>query len=183
MQNKTYKMILVSLFAALTAIGAFFKIPLPPVPFTLQIFFVILAGMILGSRLGFASQAIYVAIGLVGVPVFANGGGIEYVNNPTFGFLLGFALTAFIVGFITEKSSKPTMVTYTVASFIGVLAAYAVGIPYLYMILKFVLHVDKDFSTIIVKYFLLYLPWDIVKIIVASWVAKEVTRRVKVVAR
>ena len=83
MRNKTYKMILVSIFAALTAVGAFIKIPLPPVPFTLQVFFVILSGLLLGSRMGLASQIVYIALGLVGVPVFTEGGGLQYIFHPT----------------------------------------------------------------------------------------------------
>ena len=82
MRNKTYKMILVSIFAALTAVGAFIKIPLPPVPFTLQVFFVILSGLLLGSRMGLASQIVYIALGLVGVPVFTEGGGLQYIFHP-----------------------------------------------------------------------------------------------------
>lgn len=75
--KNTRDLILVAIFAALTAIGAFIKIPVPYVPFTLQYLFCALAGMILGSKLGALSQIVYVAIGLAGLPVFTEGGGIE----------------------------------------------------------------------------------------------------------
>lgn len=81
---KIRDLILVAMFAALTAIGAFIKIPIPYVPFTLQFLFCAFAGMILGARLGALSQIIYVAIGLAGIPVFTEGGGIGYVFKPTF---------------------------------------------------------------------------------------------------
>lgn len=69
-------MTLAAIFAAMTAIGGFIKIPIPYVPFTLQIVAVFLAGCLLGSRLGALSQLLYVSIGLIGVPVFAEGEGL-----------------------------------------------------------------------------------------------------------
>ena len=180
MNTKTHKMILVSLFAALTAVGAFLKIPLPPVPFTLQIFIVIFSGLLLGSRLGFASQVIYIAIGLVGIPIFANGGGIQYIFNPTFGYLIGFAAAAFVVGAITERLSKPTFVMYFISSLVGLLLCYAIGVSYLYVILKYVNHVTTTASGAIMNGFIVFLPWDIVKIAVASWMAKEVSGRLHI---
>ena len=71
----------VALFTALTAIGAFIKIPIPYIPFTLQILAVYLAGALLGPRLGMLSQLCYVLIGLIGVPVFAEGGGFAIFSN------------------------------------------------------------------------------------------------------
>ena len=81
---------LMALFAALTAVGAFITIPVPPVPFSLQIFFAILAGALLGSRQGAMSIVIYLLLGLCGLPVFTKGAGLSYLLQPTFGYLLGF---------------------------------------------------------------------------------------------
>ena len=67
---KAKSIVLVGMFAALTAIGAFIKIPLPIVPFTLQIIVVFLAGALLGSKRALYSQLVYIAVGLAGVPVF-----------------------------------------------------------------------------------------------------------------
>jgi predicted membrane protein len=78
-KSRTYKMILVALFAALIAVGAFIRVPVPLVPFTMQTFFVVLAGMLLGKKLGAASALVYLAVGLIGIPVFTQGGGIGYV--------------------------------------------------------------------------------------------------------
>ena len=83
------KMVLTALFVALTAVGAFLKIPAGAVPFTLQILFTFLAGILLGPGWGALSQLIYVLLGLAGVPLFTGGGGLGYVLQPTFGFLLG----------------------------------------------------------------------------------------------
>ena len=89
MHSKTRSLILAALFAALTAIGAFLKIPLGALSLTLQFLFTAMAGVLLGPRWGAASQAVYVALGLAGLPVFTMGGGLGYVFQPSFGFLLG----------------------------------------------------------------------------------------------
>lgn len=72
---RTRKIILVSLFAALTAVGAFIKIPLPHIPITLQTLVVMMSGNLLGHKLGALSQLLYLAVGLLGAPIFAYGGG------------------------------------------------------------------------------------------------------------
>jgi biotin transport system substrate-specific component len=102
-KSRTYKMMLVALFAALIAVGAFIRVPVPLVPFTMQTFFVVLAGMLLGKKLGGASALVYLAIGLIGIPVFTQGGGIGYVLKPSFGYLIGFVVAAFITGAIVRK--------------------------------------------------------------------------------
>lgn len=107
-RKSTLSLVMIAMFAALTAIGAFIKVPLPVVPFTLQIVFVLLAGSLLGSRNGLLSQSVYIGIGLVGLPVFTQGGGITYVLQPTFGFLIGFAMAAYVVGWILAKVEAPT---------------------------------------------------------------------------
>ena len=86
-QGKVKELVLFSLFTALTAIGAFIRVPVPLCPFTLQLLFTTLSGLILGSRKGAASVAVYVAFGLSGVPVFTQGGGPGYIFQPTFGYL------------------------------------------------------------------------------------------------
>ncbi len=84
---KTKDLVLIALFAALTAIGGFLNIPTPTVPFSLQFLFCAYAGVLLGWKKGMISQALYLAVGLSGLPVFAKGGGIGYVLQPSFGFL------------------------------------------------------------------------------------------------
>ena len=116
MQNRTLSLTVISLFASLTSIGAFIKIPLPVVPFTLQILFVFLAGCLLGSKKGMMSQLLYVGIGLIGIPVFASGGGPEYVLKPTFGYLIGFIVAAFVIGSIVEKAREPKLKNFIFAN-------------------------------------------------------------------
>ena len=94
--------ILVSAFAALTAVGAYLKIPLPHIPITLQTFFVIMSGNLLGLKFGTLSQFLYLIVGLLGIPVFANGGGPGYIFQPTFGYLLGYPFCALAIGILIK---------------------------------------------------------------------------------
>jgi biotin transport system substrate-specific component len=93
-----------SAFAALTALGARvqFHLPFTPVPITGQVFCVLLAGGVLGPRLGFASQVEYLVAGVLGLPVFAAGGGPHLLLGPTGGYLLGFPVAAFAVGAVCQ---------------------------------------------------------------------------------
>lgn len=98
-------MVLASLMAALTAVGAYIHIPIGPVPIVLTTLFVLLAGLLLGSRWGLVSMGLYLLLGAMGLPVFAGGkGGLAYFLGPTGGYLLGFALSAWITGFVSEHS-------------------------------------------------------------------------------
>lgn len=131
------------LFAALIAIGAFIKIMIPvgafEVTFSLQFFFALLAGILLGARLGFLSVLAYLVIGLVGVPVFAHGGGPGYLLRPTFGFLIGFAAAAYLAGLISEKLSKRGFLTLLLATFVAEMGYYACGLIYYFILFNFVL--------------------------------------------
>lgn len=94
------------LFAALTAVGSYIKIPLPisPVPMTLQTPMVLAAGMILGSRRGAAAMLLYMLMGLFGLPVFVGGGGLHSIFSPSFGFIVGFIPAAWAAGKVCELS-------------------------------------------------------------------------------
>lgn len=143
MKLKTRDMILVALFAALTAIGAFIRVynPFNPlVPFTLQFLFCAYAGALLGARLGLYSQMLYVGIGLIGIPIFTKGGGLSYVFQPTFGYLLGFILCAFIIGKLTEGLQKVTFIRIFIPVILGLIVVYGFGVSYLYMIVKYYLN-------------------------------------------
>ena len=100
----TRELTMTALFVTLITAGAFIRVPLPNCPFTLQILFTTLAGIILGSRLGAISVGIYIILGLIGVPVFTSGGGPGYVLQPTFGYLIGFMVGAYVVGRFSELS-------------------------------------------------------------------------------
>ena len=99
---KTLRMSVFSaLFSALIIVGAYLKIPVGPVPIVLANFFVLLAGVLLGPKWGAASVGLYLLLGVVGLPVFAGGGGIAYLTGPTGGFLIGYLPAAFLAGVIS----------------------------------------------------------------------------------
>ena len=103
---QTTDIVYCGMFASLMAVGAFIKIMIPigiwEVTFSLQFFFALLAGFLLGAKRGLAAVGCYLLIGLAGVPVFAHGGGLMYLMKPTFGFLIGFAAAAYVAGKISE---------------------------------------------------------------------------------
>jgi len=144
MNTRTKNLTLAAMFAALTALGAFIKIPIPYVPFTLQFFFCAFAGILLGSRLGMLSQIVYVAAGLSGIPIFANGGGPSYIFQPTFGYLIGFIFGAYVIGKITERFKELNLKRALAAILSGLFTIYLFGVPYLYLIYRFYLNDPKS---------------------------------------
>ena len=102
-------LVLTALFAALTAIGAFLRIPAGEISFTLQVFFTSMAGILLGPWWGAASQVVYVLLGLIGLPIFTEGGGLMYLAKPSCGFLLGLPLMAMVIGLLTRDLKASTL--------------------------------------------------------------------------
>ncbi|MGH7483720.1 MAG: biotin transporter BioY [Longimicrobiales bacterium] len=119
----------VCLFAVLTAIGAYVIVPLPvtPVPVTLQSLFVVLAGALLGPGLGAASQALYVAVGLAGLPVFSGAGaGVAHVLGPTGGYLIAFPAAAAVTGWLAPRSGAAARSALVIRLALALLAGSAV---------------------------------------------------------
>lgn len=165
----------IGMFAALTAIGAFISIPVGPVPVTLQSFFVLLSGITLGSKKAMFSQITYVLLGLVGLPIFAGfTGGFQTVLKPSFGFLIGYILTAYSVGKITEKDNSHKNILLAV--FIGTVLLYSVGLPYMYYILNIMLAKNFTLMQIFNMGMFLFIPGDTVKAIIAVFVGKKLKK-------
>jgi len=168
--------VLVALFAVLTALGAFVRVPLPGVPFTLQVPAVLLAGVALGPWLGAASQLAYIAVGLIGLPVFASGGGPGYVLNPTFGFLAGFVVAALIVGLFVGDPVRSGSLRVAVALALGILAIYSVGVPWFGWNLAF--YQKKSVPTAVLwKFAAVYLPLDLAKAALLLPLVRIIRRR------
>jgi len=124
-------MVLASLMAALTAVGAYIHVPFGPVPIVLSTLFVILSGLLLGSRWGPASMALYLLVGAIGIPVFAGGrGGFAHFIGPTGGYLMGYLVSAWITGLISERTNRLLM-RDVIAVVIGSLTLYGCGVPWL----------------------------------------------------
>jgi biotin transport system substrate-specific component len=158
-------MITAAFFAALTTIGAWLSFPLPfsPVPIVLSNLFAVLAGAILGKRLGAISQTVYLVMGVIGIPVFAKftaGPGILF--GATGGYLFGFVAAAFVTGLLVEYLPLPPVTRFAVAMTAGMAVIYLPGIPWLARIAGF------DIPTAMVKGLYPYLPGDIAKVIVGT---------------
>jgi biotin transport system substrate-specific component len=167
-RNSTVSLAYMALFAALTAIGAFIKIPLPYVPFTLQVLFVFFAGSLLGSKRGMQSQLVYVGIGLAGLPVFTQGGGIGYFLQPTFGYLIGYIAGAFVVGWIIERIDNPKTYQFILANLAGLLVVYLIGVPYLYMALNVWMGIPSSWAHVWMIGFVYSILGDIVISVIAG---------------
>jgi len=165
-------MVLCALFAALIAAGAFLRIPVPYVPFTLQFLFTNLAGLLLGSRRGFISVCVYIVIGLIGIPVFTQGGGPAYVLQPSFGYIIGFAAGTFLAGLITEHGDK-SLKNYIAAGFVNFAAMFALGLIHLYIIMNFYLGKPTGIWHTLVVGFFSFIPGDILIVIVSAYIAKR----------
>lgn len=160
MKISTKDLTLVALFSALIAVGAFIKIPFLLVPITLQTLFVVLSALVLERRLAVLSVIVYIMIGLVGFPIFANGGGINYIFNPTFGYLIGFIVATYFISSFKEKNIY-------ISTAIGMLIIYALGMIY-FVFIQYVLN-GKVYliSYLFYNLFLVFLPGDILSCVVA----------------
>lgn len=111
------KAIGVAVFVILTSLGAFVRIPLPftPVPITLQTFFVLLSGAMLGSNLGAVAQLGYIFLGISGLPIFTGAGsGLLYLLGPTGGYLFGFVLAGLFIGRFIKHSQNNLFFTLAI---------------------------------------------------------------------
>ncbi|MEW6065574.1 biotin biosynthesis protein BioY [Desulforamulus profundi] len=149
------------------------------VPFSLQPLVAVLAGVLLGARIGALSMVVYLLLGLVGLPVFATQpfGGPAYVLKPTFGFLLGQVLAAYVAGKILAGNKNWSFVNYLLASLAGMAVIYLVGLPYIYGILN--LYVGKAVSVMgVLKIgFLPFVLWDVLKAVMVAVLARTIHLR------
>jgi biotin transport system substrate-specific component len=175
--TNTNKLILSGLGAALIAVGALIKIPFPLVPLTLQLLMILLIGHLLGPKYGSLAVMIYLLMGLAGLPVFANGGGVAYLFKPTFGYLLGFFGAVLFVGWL----SKPNYQWYqlVIINLVGTLIIYMIGLPYLYMIGNYILKMDLNFVKLAYSGWLIFIPTDVFSCLVAAFIAQRLKKTFK----
>lgn len=183
MKIRTRDMILVALFAALACLGGLL-IRLGGemiVPFSILPLIVMFAGALLGARLGALSFVVYLLIGLVGIPVFAQPpyGGLAYIFQPTFGFLIGFIFGAYTVGSVVKEKENPGFGWYFFAMCGGLAVIYVCGLIYLYMMLNF--YVGKAVSVwgVMKIGFLPFILFDLLKVLIAAAIARPTAERIK----
>ena len=174
MTSKTKTLVYCGLFTALIAVGAFIKIPIPVVPFTLQYLFTMMAGLLLGPKLGAMAVTFYMLLGLIGLPIFAEGGGLWYIFKPSFGYIIGFIVGTFVTGYIAEHMKKKNVGNYLVANFAGLFFVYAIGMIYYYIICNFVINTPIAVWPLFLYCFILAVPGDIALSILAAVLTKRI---------
>lgn len=175
--SKTQSLTYCSLFTALIAAGAFIKIPVPVVPFTLQFLFTTLAGLLLGAKRGFISVAAYMVLGLAGLPIFSAGGGFWYIFQPSFGYIIGFCIGTFVTGRMAERMKEKTVSHYLMANFTGLLIVYAAGMIYYYIICNYVINTPIALGPLFLYCFVLAVPGDICLCILSAVLVKRIKPR------
>ena len=176
----THELVIIPLFTALMFAAARISIPmLPNIPFTLQLLFAVLTGLFLTPVSAGIAQFLYLLLGLFGLPVFTAGGGFNYVFQPSFGYILGFIPAAVVVSVLFRRFKFNGYFSSVLSSFIGVLAGYAVGIPYSYLISRFYLGNENLSFIAVVSPAGMLLLFDIVKILVFAPYSVVLKRVVK----
>jgi biotin transport system substrate-specific component len=137
-KNTFLHLCVVALFAALITFGSYLKLPIMGVPITAQAFFIMMVGLLWGTKLALASVALWIGLGLLGLPVFAGAGrGLAFFFMPTAGYVLGYLLMALLTGWVSHIALpgklKPAtkVVARTVLLLPAMLSVYTLGLPWL----------------------------------------------------
>jgi biotin transport system substrate-specific component len=163
-------------FIALTTAGAYVRIPLPfsPVPITLQTFFVLLAGAMLGKRLGSLSQGGYLMVGIFGLPVFTGGlYGLARLFGPTGGYLIGFVLASFVIGKLLGNNDEAPFVKICAAMLVGLAILFTTGT--LQLAAVFNIPIQKAVMLGVLP----FIPGDIIKLLAAATIYQRVQKQAR----
>lgn len=191
MQTPVRNLVLAALFAALTAVAAqlSFRLPFTPVPFTLQVLAVFLAGLLLGARWGAVAMAVYLLLGAVGLPVFAGGGaGLARLVGPTAGYLWSYPIAAAVAGYLARRSvagiqgpgagvaraGRGQALRFFLATVPALAVIYAGGAGWALLV------AGKPAGVVLAQWVLPFIPYDLVKGALAAAVAAGVARALPV---
>lgn len=172
-RSKTTLLAATGLFTALTAVGAFLRIPFYPVPLTLQTFFLLLAASALPLRYAVLSQVLYLALGLLGLPIFANGGGLGYIFTPTFGYLAAMPIAAALAAWLNTRESAP-LPQRAAVNLAASLLILLIGAAWLYVYMR--LQTRFEWHTALVSGMVLFIPGALVKSVAAAWLVQRLSR-------
>lgn len=177
MKLNTNSIVRSALFSALIAIGALITIPMGAVPITFQNFFVIMAGLLLTPAEAFLSVLIYTLLGLAGLPIFSGfRGGISYVFMPSFGFIIGFIVGAYVIAKILENNFSFTRMF--VAIIIGEIIFYAFGLPYMTYMLGRMGNTPESLYNIFKLGMIPFIPGDILKMVIALIISPKIKKAI-----
>lgn len=160
-----------ALFTALIAVGAFIRVPVPLWPFTLQTLFTTMAALLLGPRYGTLACVAYMVLGLAGLPIFTGGGGPQYIFQPTFGCIVGFAVGALLAGTIVRRAPKRGFGLYLAAGLADVAVVYVIGMAWFWAVKAFYMNDPIGMWTLFVTCFVPTIGVDVCKVIAAAVLA------------
>ncbi|MFO7888732.1 MAG: biotin transporter BioY [bacterium] len=174
--KKINSMVLIAIFTALTCVGGFIRIPMLPVPFSLQTLFVYFSGLLLGAQRSFLSQMLFLLMGLAGIPVFIRGGGPAYVLQPSFGYLAAFPLSAYVCGKISHDLNNHNFFKLLIACGSGSLIILGLGSLYLYLNFNYIIDTSIGFRKTLITGFLVFLPAETVKCFITVWITRKIIK-------
>ena len=166
-------------FACLTGLAAQLRLPLPwtPVPITGQTCAVLISGALLGAFWGGISQLIYVMLGVAGVPWFSHGGsGLSWLIGPTGGYLIGFILNTFFIGYVVDSYPKVKSFCALVAiMFFGnFFFVHLLGVFQLHLWLSFIQHTPKTIWQLLLAGWFPFIIGDVIKTVIAATITSRI---------
>lgn len=135
-------------------------------------------GPFAGSQKGCAAVCAYILLGLLGFPVFAQGGGIGYIFEPSFGYLIGFALGAYATGKVAGHTARPSFARLLAANLCGLAIVYLAGLAYCYCIRNFYLASPLGLWPLLLYGLVLAIPGDIALCVLAALLGKRLLPRI-----
>lgn len=182
MRISTREMVMAAMFTAMmcliTIVVRAFQ-PVLVIPFSLQPFIMLVAASILTPRAAALSMTAYLFLGIIGLPVFSAPpyGGPAYVLLPSFGFILGFPLAAWVQSRLIKKAE---LGYFLGAGLAGIICLYLVGLPYMYLILNYYIGQAVDVVQVLKWGFLPFIGFDLLKLAAAAFLALELSRRLNI---
>jgi biotin transport system substrate-specific component len=170
MTERTTNLTKIALFAAILAVSAFLKIPIGPVPLTLQSTAALLAGYGLGPSRGASAALLYTLAGLAGLPIFASGGGPAYILAPTFGFILGFTLCALTTGLLARFNTGGSILKAYFIMLGGLVSLYIPGFLWLCLSLHEVMGTPEGIASLIRTGLIIPFIGDLLKTLPAAFI-------------
>lgn len=174
---KTREMLLAGIFVALMIICAYIIVPIGPVPITLQPLVVLLAGMLLGSKVSAISMCVWIILGCVGLPVFNQGqSGAVMLVGPTGGFIIAFVVTAWLAGYLTERDLDADYRKNFLYMCLAMVVCYAVGLIGFKLSFQYFLQKPMSWYQAVLLAVAPFLPFDIIKAAVAVFIGTRVRK-------
>ena len=170
-RSKTYDIVYIAVFAVIMAICSWISIP-AAVPFTLQTFGVFIAAGVLGGKRGTLSVLVFILLGAVGIPVFANfSGGIGVLAGPTGGYIIGFIVMAIIAGLVIDNCRKPWL--QLIGMIVGTIVCYLFGTIWFCVVAGY------TFQAALAVCVIPFIPADLVKMIIAMLIGPMIKKRIR----